>query len=116
MTKKRKSGGETACLRILHLSDFHFRLDRKWDQDPVLDGLVESIGKLVGDGLEPDVVVFTGEVAFSGKKKEYDEASKWIDAKLLPSLPTGFDDSRMLFVPVNHDVDRDQIKTVATLL
>ena len=51
MAKKRKSGGETACLRILHLSDFHFRLDRRWDQDPVLAGLTDSIEKLVGDGL-----------------------------------------------------------------
>ena len=70
MTKKRKSGGETACLRILHLSDFHFRLDRKWDQDPVLAGLAKSIEQLVDDGLNPDVVVFTGDIAFSGKKKD----------------------------------------------
>ena len=73
MTKKRKSDGETACLRILHLSDFHFRLGRKWDQDPVLAGLAESVGELKRDGLEPDVVVFTGDVAFSGKKAEYDK-------------------------------------------
>ncbi len=116
MAKKRKSGEQTACLRILHLSDFHFRLDRKWDQDPVLSGLAESIGELVGNGLGPDVVVFTGDVAFSVKKKESDQASNWIDEKLLPSLPTGFDDSRLLFVPGNHDVDRDTVKKVARLL
>ena len=45
----------------------------------MLAGLAKSIGELVNGGLEPDVVVFTGDIAFSGKKKEYDEASKWID-------------------------------------
>ena len=110
MTNKRKSEKKAECLRILHLSDFHFRLDRKWDQDPVLAGLAESIEAFIKDGLEPDVVVFTGDIAFSGKKKEYDEASTWIDEKLLPALPTGFDDSRLYFVPGNHDVDRTTVK------
>ena len=50
MAKQRKSGGEAACLQILHFSDFDLRLDRKSDQDPVLVGFAESNEQIVADG------------------------------------------------------------------
>ena len=82
MSKDAKSSETPSCLRVLHLSDFHFKLDRKWDIDPVLTGLAGSIRKIVEDDLAPDVVAFTGDIAHSGQKKEYEEAEKWIDEKL----------------------------------
>lgn len=74
MTDKPDKNTGKDCLRILHLSDFHFRLDRMWDQDPVLSGLADSIRELTDDDLGPELVFFTGDIAYSGKKKEYDVA------------------------------------------
>jgi predicted MPP superfamily phosphohydrolase len=58
-------------IRILHLSDLHFRADRAWDSDPVLRDLARFIAAEVRQGLVPDLVAVTGDLAFSGKADEY---------------------------------------------
>ena len=58
--KERKdSPAGRGAVRILHLSDFHFSAERRWDSDPVVRALTQAIGKLVSDGLVPDVVAIT---------------------------------------------------------
>ncbi len=50
-------------------------------------------------------VAVTGDIAFSGKKPEYDEALKFFE-KLKGILPK---ETEFLVVAGNHDVDRDQL-------
>ena len=100
-------------VRVLHLSDFHFNPQRRWDSDPVLTGLTRAIGQLVSDGLAPDVVAVTGDVADQGRAEDYQQARQWIDTGLLKTLPTDFPRDRILVVPGNHDVDRAAVKTAA---
>ncbi|MCH8149609.1 MAG: metallophosphoesterase, partial [Planctomycetes bacterium] len=100
-------------IRILHLSDFHLSTERKWDADPVLTGLVTATRQLSDDGLAPDVVAITGDIANYGKKEEYELAREWIDNQLLPALPPRFPKKRLLLVPGNHDVDRSAVKGAA---
>jgi HEAT repeat protein/predicted MPP superfamily phosphohydrolase len=102
-----------APIRILHLSDFHLREERRWDADLVLRRLTGAIGSLVAAGLAPDVVAFTGDIAFSGLEAQYNEAHRWINEKLRPVLGAGFPPEHLLFVPGNHDVDRRAVNTVA---
>lgn len=94
-------------VRILHLSDFHFRGGTSWNSTPILDDLIKCIcdPNRMNDG-PPDLVVITGDIAFSGKMKEYNLALKFL-TELYTKL--ALPPARILIVPGNHDVDRLQI-------
>ncbi|MHC4404129.1 MAG: metallophosphoesterase family protein [Planctomycetota bacterium] len=67
----RRSQEGDRPIRILHLSDFHLSKERQWDSHPVLRGLADTIGKLIDDGLGPDVAVITGDIAHQGSREDY---------------------------------------------
>lgn len=96
-------------IRILHLSDIHFKADKAWDADPVLRALVRFIAKEVNDGFAPDLVAITGDVAFAGVAEEYQLARAWLDQQLWPALPKNLSRDRLLLAPGNHDVDRKKV-------
>ena len=91
-------------LRWLHLSDLHFSATSRWDRRNVLTALLEHLGELAGEGLRPDLVFVTGDVARSGQRTEYEQAEGFF-RKLMDTLEL---DSRLdlFIVPGNHDVDR----------
>ncbi|WP_295432699.1 metallophosphoesterase [uncultured Thiodictyon sp.] len=101
-------------VRILHLSDLHFSTRSRWDSDPILCALARFIAADVTDnGLHPDLVVITGDLAQSGKPKEYGLARQWLDdlwPRLTPDPAAPLDRDRLLLVPGNHDVDWDLIE------
>jgi 3',5'-cyclic AMP phosphodiesterase CpdA len=102
--------GTMPTITWLHLSDLHFRADElhAWNEDIVLRALLRDVRECMeGDeGLRPDLVVVTGDVAFSGKPQEYDLARAFLD-DLLAVTTLGKD--RLFLVPGNHDVDRGRI-------
>ncbi len=98
------SGDGGRLVRLLHLSDIHFKAETAWNARPILRELTYSIGKEVAAGRKPDLVVITGDIAWSGKQAEYKMAREWLD-KLWPMLG-GLEKDRLLLVPGNHDVDR----------
>jgi hypothetical protein len=98
-------------IRILHLSDIHFRLGKAWDADPVLRALARFIRTEVENGLAPDLVMFTGDMAFSGSAEEYELARQWLDTQLWPALAENLPRDRLLLIPGNHDVDRLKVRT-----
>lgn len=96
-------------ISILHLSDVHFK--KKQDEQnktfrhvvqQKLIYAVEAHSKKHGP---LDVVAVTGDIAFSGKRKEYDEALDFFE-KFKAILPRN---TEFLVVPGNHDVDRGEI-------
>ncbi|MCX6581951.1 MAG: SUMF1/EgtB/PvdO family nonheme iron enzyme [Candidatus Aminicenantes bacterium] len=96
-------------ITILHLSDIHFKKKKdeknKTFRQKVQERLMEAVtGHSKKEG-NPDFVVITGDIAFSGKKEEYDEAREFL-GQLKKELPKG---TEFLAVPGNHDVDRDTI-------
>jgi formylglycine-generating enzyme required for sulfatase activity/calcineurin-like phosphoesterase family protein/energy-coupling factor transporter ATP-binding protein EcfA2 len=96
-------------INILHLSDIHFKRG-KHDDNPafrrdVQNKMVAAIEDHIKDNEPLGFVAVTGDIAFSGKKHEYDEALKFFD-QLKPILPGNVE---ILVVPGNHDVDRDKI-------
>lgn len=99
------------AVRILHLSDFHFRPSTTWDASTVLGRLSVDIARLARTGLAPDIIVLTGDIAYSGKRTEYDLARTWITTELLPAAGVGAD--RLVIVPGNHDVDRSRVDFMA---
>ena len=58
-------------IKILHLSDFHFRASNL-AQDMVLSSLSRKIEELCKTEHKPNLLAVTGDIAFSGKKEEYD--------------------------------------------
>lgn len=106
----RPGSGDT--LTWLHLSDFHFRSARDWQLDVVLKALVRSVlEKLPDEGLQPDLVLVSGDIAFSGRAEEYQVAQAFFKEanralKLRPS-------TRWFIAPGNHDVDRSRIDPTA---
>ncbi|MGD2086519.1 MAG: SUMF1/EgtB/PvdO family nonheme iron enzyme [Candidatus Aminicenantes bacterium] len=96
-------------ITILHLSDIHFKkkIDEKNQtfRQNVQTGLIDAIGAHVKKHHNPDFVGVTGDIAFSGKSHEYDEAWEFFK-KLKALLAPG---TVFLAVPGNHDVDREQV-------
>lgn len=95
-------------IHILHLSDVHFK--RKDQEVKVFRGIVqENLIDVVTVHLKEhnklDFVLVTGDIAFSGKKNEYNEAFDFFE-KLKQVLPAGI---QFLAVPGNHDVDRKEV-------
>jgi predicted phosphodiesterase len=96
------------AIRILHISDFHFREGTHWDAIPLLKELHSAVRSLSEAGLTPDLVTLTGDIAFSGKRKEYDLARRWIDDALLAAIPE-FNPDNLFIIPGNHDIDRAEV-------
>lgn len=94
-------------LRILHVSDLHV-VDPAKDRYRQRRGLVlgkawdENLDEIARDG-PIDLVCFTGDLAFSGSKAEYDRLTVFVDAML---ARVGVPRSRFFVVPGNHDADR----------
>ncbi|MCP4654187.1 MAG: hypothetical protein GY856_02090, partial [bacterium] len=105
--KLETSPQASAPLRWLHLSDFHFEALERWSSRATLTALLQHGDKLRERGLAPDLVFVTGDVARSGRPKEYEQAERFFTelAEKLDLEPR----EHFFFVPGNHDVDRDAI-------
>jgi predicted MPP superfamily phosphohydrolase len=96
-------------LTWLHLSDVHLRSKKgtkQWLQDQVTEELLNDLPDLLADrGLRPDLVFFTGDLAYSAQEDEYNVAKGFLTrlVEKLPMKPSFF------FVPGNHDVNWDKI-------
>lgn len=117
MTSSASSG--TGRLTWLHLSDIHFGHESYATTHEILGKIFrEDLPQLRQQAPElwPELVLVTGDVAFSGGCKrddEYQEARRFfIDLMAALRLPM----DRLFLVPGNHDVDRSvhEELTVAT--
>lgn len=98
---------------FVHLSDIHFGQDRGGSEihvyDDVKERLIEDataeIGKLGGRAAG---LLVTGDIAYAGKRHQYDAAAKWLD-ELAVAIQCETTDVQV--VPGNHDIDWDQISS-----
>jgi hypothetical protein len=107
-------------LRILHLSDIHFGQEKKGERirhDDVREQLVADLAGLLGEGKSLDLILINGDIGYSGKKSEYDDAVAWLDRLITVGR---CDETAVLTIPGNHDIDLNLIslaaKQVHTLL
>ena len=95
-------------LRILHISDLHHGQEEAkgsaWRMRRVLESKAwrENLQDIAQDG-KPDLICFTGDLAFSGQASQYTALTQFLD-DLLAQL--GVDKQRLFVVPGNHDIDR----------
>lgn len=92
-------------LRLLHLSDIHFK-NKNFDPFDDLRNELEIDAEKLIDQRDVDGILITGDIAFSGKKEEYYIALDWLD-KLCKKIGCSFDS--VWSIPGNHDVDRKVI-------
>ena len=97
------NGENNMGIKIVHLSDLHFNKANKSDHFMKLDPLISQIENH-GNKEEDLVIIVSGDVAYSGKKEEYREASRFFK-KLRAEASTFFLNAYILFVPGNHDCD-----------
>ena len=91
----------------LHLSDWHQK-GKDFDRQVVLRSLLKDIkerNKISPTLWKIDFVIFSGDVAFSGKSEEYETAKEQFFQPLLEAC--GLEPSKLFIVPGNHDLNRD---------
>lgn len=103
-------------MRLLHLSDIHFRtpecLQPRTDPDVPFRSRLEAdlIELCTEDGVPVDAILVGGDIAYKGHPDEYKVAKDWL---LRVADRCGCKPSGILTVPGNHDVDRSICTTVA---
>ncbi len=93
-------------MRLLHLSDLHCEVQPSVEKTRIIQALLSDINDQ-SQVVAFDLVVFSGDLAFSGKPDEFDAALALLLDPLAESL--GLSRERFLLVPGNHDIDRDHI-------
>jgi len=101
-------------LTVLHLSDLHFCPSKLKDINIVKEALFKDLEYLKGEGLQPDIGVFSGDLidkgdfGYSEQRNDYDSVrSEFIDP-LLALLD--LDTDRFFICAGNHDVQRNKVK------
>lgn len=94
-------------LCLLHISDLHCR-DKEINELRLRrEALLKDLRKLQ---VKPDLVVVSGDVAFSGRTEEYEIVIREFFEPLLSDLK--LKPSSLLICPGNHDIDRSVIDDV----
>lgn len=90
-------------MRLLQLSDIHFVESAKDDKrfSPIEDSFFQDI-KDQNEEVHFDYVLICGDIAFSGKKEEYERAGSFIQ-RICEEI--GCTKDKVLIVPGNHDLD-----------
>ncbi len=100
-----------AGLTWLHLSDWHQK-GKDFDRDIVRDALIQDIKerttRISPDLTRIDFIVFSGDVAHTGRKEEYKAAIEHLFDPVLEASDLNKD--KLFIVPGNHDLDRETFK------
>lgn len=105
-------------ITYVHLSDIHFGQEKGADliinsdaKERLIDDAQEQVKRYVSGPAKG--IIVTGDIAFGGKAKEYEDAGKWLDrlAKAIGCPPTA-----VKLVPGNHDIDRERISASCAYL
>ena len=94
----------------LHLSDWHQKgpgFDRQVTRDALIEDIRERTERIDSALAQVDFVVFSGDLAFSGKPADYEAARKHLLDPVLEAVNLKPD--RLFIVPGNHDLSRDTV-------
>jgi len=95
----------------LHLSDWHQK-GKDFDRKVVRDALIRDIEdrtKISPDLARINFIIFSGDVAFNGKKEEYETVKQELIKPILKA--SGVKPSRLFIIPGNHDLNRKSFDT-----
>jgi tetratricopeptide (TPR) repeat protein/3',5'-cyclic AMP phosphodiesterase CpdA len=103
-------------LTWIHISDWHQK-SGEFDRQVVRAALIRDIRDRIA--INPDLdkidfLIFSGDVAFSGKAEEYLDAKRELFDPLLKAC--GLSPEMLFIVPGNHDLDLDEIEMLPSEL
>lgn len=103
---------------FVHVSDIHFGQERGgkvYIHDDVKRRVIEDAERVVAalPGARATGVLVTGDIAYAGKRDEYQAAAKWLDGL---AAAVGCEKTDVHVVPGNHDIDWDEISQAANFL
>ncbi len=87
------------------LSDLHWPVFPEREREQFISVLLSHLSTVRTEAGAPDFVIFTGDIAQSGKAEEYASAAQGL---LAPLREIVGDHTPLLFVPGNHDMDREE--------
>lgn len=94
----------------LHLSDLHLGRD-VYNEKIVLEKLLADIKTQIEiNNIELNLVFITGDLTFSGQKEEFDHVQEFIGELL---IVTKLNKDDVVVVPGNHDVNHNQVLSIA---
>lgn len=94
----------------LHLSDLHLGRD-VYNEKIVLEKLLADIKTQIEiNNIELNLVFITGDLTFSGQKEEFDYVQEFIGELL---IVTKLNKDDVVVVPGNHDVNHNQVLSIA---
>lgn len=91
-------------INILHVTDAHINESNRAEIKQRVDALIKY---LKVEKQEIDILAFTGDLAFSGQNNEYELFDEVVLCPLKSQLK--INQSKILLVPGNHDVDRNAV-------
>lgn len=104
-----------ADIVLVHISDIHFRSELPLSEhDPdysIREALKVDLNELAG-AMTIDAVIISGDIAFSGKPKEYEFASNWLETV---SQALNLENKSIFVTPGNHDIDRDIVTNISEI-
>lgn len=104
--EEQQQSKEDRALVWLHLSDFHAGAPGK----PLIsEALCEDMKRMMDQlGQAPDMLILSGDLAYSGKAEEYEQVDQYLDLILNKVVkPAGAgEDPVLVAVPGNHDLTR----------
>lgn len=95
--------------RFVHLSDIHFGQERSGNlpvHEDVRAQLIRDSRQVAQEIGQANGILITGDMAFSGKREEYQRGGEWLD-ELISAVGCG--ERAVGVVPGNHDVDVEKI-------
>lgn len=104
---------------FVHLSDIHFGQEKRGSERVVNEDarhqLIEDAAVLVAKlpNKRASGIIVTGDIAYAGKRHEYEAAGQWLD-ELASRVGCTAADIQM--IPGNHDIDHDKIKGATDLM
>ena len=98
-------------LTFIHLSDIHFSSGDDASQfdlnQQIRRALLDDLATRPAAGADYDALLITGDIAYSGKKEEYETAKHFLEEVY---SQTGLSMNGTYVVPGNHDVDRAHVQ------
>lgn len=88
---------------MLHISDIHFKHGEVgYDDDPnrgLRDDLIHDVKQMRTRLGSPGMILLSGDIAYAGRKDEYDFAYSWLVDDLCPAAGCAIED--VLSIPGN---------------